>query len=60
MAYRIDRGDYAAMFGPTTGDRIRLADTELIVEVEADHTIYGEEVNSAAARSSAMAWASRR
>jgi urease subunit alpha len=44
MAYRIDRGDYAAMFGPTTGDRIRLADTELIVEVEADHTIYGEEV----------------
>src|SRR3954465_7071384 len=44
MAYRIDRGDYAAMFGPTTGDRIRLADTELIVEVEADHTIHGEEV----------------
>ena len=44
MAYRIDRSDYAAMFGPTTGDRVRLADTELIVEVEADHTIYGEEV----------------
>src|SRR3954452_1372755 len=44
MAYHIARGDYAAMFGPTTGDRIRLADTELIVEVEADHTIYGEEV----------------
>jgi urease subunit alpha len=32
------------MFGPTTGDRLRLADTELIIEVESDHTIYGEEV----------------
>ncbi len=32
------------MFGPTTGDRVRLADTELIIEVERDHTIYGEEV----------------
>ncbi|MFY9720912.1 MAG: urease subunit alpha, partial [Azonexus sp.] len=35
---------YAEMFGPTTGDRLRLADTELIIEVEKDHTIYGEEV----------------
>jgi urease subunit alpha len=41
---RIDRAAYAAMFGPTTGDRVRLADTELILQVEADHTIYGEEV----------------
>jgi hypothetical protein len=32
------------MFGPTTGDRLRLADTELIIEVEKDYTIYGEEV----------------
>jgi len=32
------------MYGPTTGDRVRLGDTELIVEVERDHTIYGEEV----------------
>jgi urease subunit alpha len=44
MVYRIDRSDYAAMFGPTTGDRLRLADTDLIIEVEADHTVYGEEV----------------
>ena len=44
MAFRIDRADYARMFGPTTGDRVRLADTELISEVEADRTIYGEEV----------------
>ena len=41
---RISRAAYADMFGPTTGDRIRLADTDLIVEVENDLTIYGEEV----------------
>ena len=44
MAYKIERSAYAAMFGPTTGDRVRLADTDLIVEVEEDRTIYGEEV----------------
>ncbi|HVH78616.1 MAG TPA: urease subunit alpha [Stellaceae bacterium] len=44
MANTIGRGAYAAMFGPTTGDRIRLADTELIIEIESDRTIYGEEV----------------
>ncbi len=44
MAYSIDRGAYAAMFGPTVGDRVRLADTELIIEVESDRTVYGEEV----------------
>ena len=40
----IGRRAYAEMFGPTTGDRVRLADTELIVEVERDFTTYGEEV----------------
>jgi len=40
----ISRKAYAEMFGPTTGDRVRLADTELFVEVEEDKTIYGEEV----------------
>ena len=44
MAYRIGRAAYADMFGPTTGDRVRLADTELIVEVERDFTTYGDEV----------------
>jgi urease subunit alpha len=44
MPYRISRAAYADMFGPTTGDRVRLADTELIIEVERDFTIYGEEV----------------
>lgn len=44
MAYEIARTAYAGMYGPTTGDKVRLADTELFVEVEDDHTIYGEEV----------------
>jgi urease subunit alpha len=40
----VQRRAYAEMFGPTTGDRVRLADTELVIEVERDHTIHGEEV----------------
>jgi len=44
MPMKIPRRAYAAMFGPTTGDRLRLADTELVIEVESDRTIYGEEV----------------
>ena len=40
----ISRSAYAALYGPTTGDRVRLADTELLVEVEQDLTVYGEEV----------------
>jgi urease subunit alpha len=43
MPHRIARRHYADMFGPTTGDRIRLADTHLIAEVEADATVYGDE-----------------
>ena len=44
MAFKIDRSAYASMFGPTVGDRVRLADTELLIEVERDLTTYGEEV----------------
>lgn len=44
MAMKIGRAAYADMFGPTTGDKVRLADTDLIVEVERDFTTYGEEV----------------
>lgn len=44
MPTLISRATYADMFGPTTGDRLRLADTELIIEVERDLTLYGEEV----------------
>ncbi len=44
MPAKISRNAYADMYGPTTGDKVRLADTELFVEVEEDRTIYGEEV----------------
>jgi len=44
MATKISRFDYAGMYGPTTGDKVRLADTEIIIEVERDLTTYGEEV----------------
>jgi urease subunit alpha len=44
MAFTFSRSAYAAMFGPTTGDKVRLADTDLVVAVERDFTIYGEEV----------------
>ena len=44
MAVNISRRDYAGMYGPTTGDKLRLADTEIFIEVEKDLTSYGEEV----------------
>jgi len=43
MAYRISRRRYAELYGPTTGDRIRLADTELLAKIEHDATVYGDE-----------------
>src|SRR6201988_1135343 len=44
MPYKISRKAYAGMFGPTVGDKVRLADTELFIEVEKDFATYGEEV----------------
>jgi len=44
MTMKLNRHAYVEMFGPTTGDRVRLADTDLIIQVEKDFTIYGEEV----------------
>lgn len=44
MSYRMHRRAYAETYGPTVGDRVRLADTELIIEVEQDYTSYGDEV----------------
>src|SRR6059036_3806842 len=44
MSAKMKRAAYAEMFGPTTGDRVRLADTDLIIEVERDYCSYGEEV----------------
>ena len=43
MSLQINRIKYANMYGPTTGDRVRLGDTDLIIEVEKDHTVYGDE-----------------
>lgn len=43
MSLHINRDRYAAMYGPTTGDKIRLGDTDLIIEIEHDHTVYGDE-----------------
>src|SRR5262245_65354242 len=44
MPTRLSRAAYADMYGPTNGDRVRLADTDLVIEVERDLTVYGEEV----------------
>src|SRR6201990_3296456 len=44
MSAKIERAVYAEMFGPTSGDRVRLADTDIIIEVERDFCTYGEEV----------------
>ena len=43
MSHIMKRSDYADMFGPTTGDKVRLGDTGLVLEVERDHTVYGDE-----------------
>lgn len=44
MTLQIPRQTYADLYGPTTGDRVRLADSELIIEVEQDFTVYGDEI----------------
>ena len=44
MSLRIPRRQYADLYGPTTGDRIRLADTDLLIRIERDFTVAGEEV----------------
>src|SRR6187551_2333068 len=43
MSHKIKRQHYADMFGPTTGDKVRLGDTSLVLEVERDFTVYGDE-----------------
>src|SRR3981189_2032865 len=43
MSHRLSRSHYAAIFGPTTGDRVRLGDTDLVAEVERDTAVYGDE-----------------
>src|SRR6267154_6852565 len=43
MSHKMKRSHYAEMFGPTTGDRVKLGDTSLVLEVEHDQTVYGDE-----------------
>ena len=50
MSVKLSRAAYAGHYGPTTGDRIRLADTELIIEIEKDFTSTARRCSSAAAR----------
>ena len=56
MSYKIDRNTYAQTYGPTTGDRVRLADTELFIEVEKDLTTYGDELNLVEVKLFVMGW----
>src|SRR6476660_2588697 len=44
MSLELPRRTYADLYGPTVGDRIRLADSELIIEIEMDYTVYGDEI----------------
>ena len=41
---KIDKKEYISMYGPTTGDKVRLGDTDLFIEVEKDYTVYGDEM----------------
>src|SRR4029078_11945752 len=43
MAHKMDRRHYAEMFGPTNGDKVRLGDSSLVLQVERDYTVYGDE-----------------
>jgi urease subunit alpha len=55
--HKMKRSHYADMFGPTTGDKVRLGDTSLIAEVEKDFTVYGDECKFGGGKVSAKAWA---
>ena len=56
MSNTMHSAAYAQMFGPTVGDKVRLADTDLIIEVEKDFTNYGEEVKFGSSPTRARAW----
>ena len=57
---KISRAAYADMYGPTTGDKVRLADTELFIEVENDLTTYGEEVKFGGGKVIRDGWANHK
>ena len=51
MSHKIDRKNYSSMFGPTVGDKVRLGDTDLWVEIEKDFTVYGDELKFGGSKS---------
>lgn len=57
MSFEMDRKTYSQMFGPTTGDSIRLGDTSLFAKVEKDYTVYVKKVNLVAVKFCVMGWA---
>ena len=57
MTLKIPRRTYADLYGPTKGDRIRLADTDLIIEIEKDFTHYGDEITFGGGKVIRKAWA---
>lgn len=56
MSYKISSKDYGMMFGPTVGDKVRLGDTNLIIEVEKDFTTYGDEIKFGGGKLLEMEW----
>lgn len=56
MSKKIDASKYIAMYGPTVGDKVRLADTNLFVEVEKDYTYYGDECKFGGVNHFVMVW----
>ena len=59
MSLPLSRQAYAAMYGPTVGDRVRLGDTDLLLEVERDYCVYGEECKFGGGKTRATAWGRR-
>ena len=53
---KISGQQYSMMYGPTVGDKVRLADTDLIIEVEKDYTVYGDDVNSVVVKHYVTVW----
>ena len=51
MSHKIDRKNYSSMFGPTVGDKVRLGDTDLWIEIEKDFTVYGDELKFGGSKS---------
>ena len=56
MSQKIEAGKYISMYGPTVGDKVRLGDTDLFIEVEKDYTVYGDECKFGGGKVLEMVW----